>query len=188
MTIAPAVRGRVKDTRIELIENTAVRLTRKDEFIREIGKLWGDAQQKFVLIGRYLRQAKETLPYGEYEAMIARELPFGRAVAHQLRAVADAIDTGALPVDRLPPSYSTVYQITTLSEDERARALERGLIRPTVTRAELMAFKKAHRGPTGHRSALIAERERLRAEQARIAARLEAIAQELNTIDAVPGA
>ena len=61
MAIQPAKRGRVIDTRIELFENTAIQLTCREDFVQEIGKLWSDAQQKFVLIGRYLIQAKQIL-------------------------------------------------------------------------------------------------------------------------------
>lgn len=185
MPIAPAVRGRVTDTRIELIENTAIPMVRRDEFAREISKLWSDAQHKFVLIGRYLNQAKSALPHGEYEAMIARDLPFGRAVAHQLRTVAETIDAGTLPVERLPDNYSTVYQITTLSPEEREQAIRCDVIRPDVTRGELIEFKKALRQPASRRNALLRERIKLLAEQQRIAERLRAIAEELGEM---PGA
>ena len=180
MPITPAVRGRIADTRIELIENTAIQLGGKDDFVREIAKLWTDAHHKFVLIGRYLKQAKATLPHGEYEAMIAGELPFGRAVAHQLRTVADVVESGVLPIDRLPPNYSTVYQITTLTGLEREQALENQVIRPNVTRAELIAFKRQMRTiTTDKHAALLRERERLIAQQTRIAERLKEIDQEL---------
>jgi hypothetical protein len=174
MAITPAKRGAVRDTRIELFENTAITLTRRQDFISEIGKLWLDAQNKFVLIGRYLIQAKEILPHGEFEAMIERELPFGRAVAHQLRTVAEVIDAGRLPVERLPANYSTVYQITTLNDDERQAALDAGVIRPDVTRAEVIAFKKTTRQAesTLDRAALLRRRAKLAAEIEHIDAQL----------------
>jgi len=166
MAITPATRGRLTDTRIELFENTAVQLSRREDFIQEISKLWSDAQHKFVLIGRYLTQAKQVLPHGEFEAMIERDLPFGRAVAHQLRTVAEAIDAGSLPVERLPANYSTVYQLTTLNDDERQAALDAGVIRPDVKRAEVIAFKKTtrHMEATPDRGALLRRRAKLMAE------------------------
>lgn len=180
MAIQPAKRGTLRDARIELIEDAVLDLSRKADFAREIGKLWGDAQQKFVLIGRHLNRAKTILPHGEYQGMIERELPFGRAVAHQLRAVAEAIDAGALPAERLPTSYSVVYQITTLSTDERHQALQAGVIRPDMTRADLIGFKRALRTAAADRRAgLERERARLHAEQRRIQERLRAIAREL---------
>jgi hypothetical protein len=177
MAIQPAKRGRVIDTRIELFENTAIQLTCREDFVQEIGKLWSDAQQKFVLIGRYLIQAKQILPHGEFESMVERELPFGRAVAHQLRTVAEAIDAGQLPTEQLPANYSTIYQITTLNEVERQLAITANLIRPDVTRAEVIAFKRGSRQTQktetqANRSALLRRRAKLVEEIARIDAEL----------------
>lgn len=180
MAFTPVSRGKVADIRIDRIENAEIPLTRKEDFIREISKLWQDTYNRFVLIGRYLNRAKETLPHGDYQAMVERELPFGVKVAHQLRAVASAIDLGVLPTERLPHSYSIIYQITTLSEDEREAAFRENIIRPDTTRAELIRFKRTVRSrPSDRRAALEAEHRRLLAEIAVLQERLRTVEDEL---------
>lgn len=180
MAFTPVSRGKVADIRIDRIENAEIALTRKEDFVREISKLWQDTYNRFVLIGRYLIQAKTTLPHGDYQAMIERELPFGVKIAHQLRTVAEAIDRGVLPVERLPHSYSVIYQITTLNEAERDMALQSGVIRPDTTRAEVIRFKRSIRITTdGRRAALETERKKLLTDIAALQKRLQAVDEEL---------
>ena len=101
-------------------------------YANEIGKLWGEAQQKFLAIGRYLFLAKENLEHGEFERMVSTMLPFGRNVAHRLRAVAAAVDEGRLPEESLPRSYTVAYDLVILSEAEFREAKQRNLIRPDL--------------------------------------------------------
>ena len=106
----------------------------------EISRLWAEAQDRFLKIGRYLVRAKERLPHGSFEAMIAAELPFGRHVAWQLRIVATAVDGGRLDEDRLPNSYATAFKLATLDDDVLDLAKAHNVVRPSVTRAEVSAF------------------------------------------------
>ncbi|MGQ9368778.1 DUF3102 domain-containing protein [Azospirillum sp. ST 5-10] len=178
MKLVPATRGRAsRDTRFDVIGTGLVELSDADDFAAEIGRLWNESHERFVLIGQYLEQAKRKLPHGGFIAMIEERLPFGRGVAHKLMAAARAIESGLVPREIAPPSYSLVYEIGTLDEAERAEALAAGIIRPDMRRAELVAFKRRRRAArTPDRPALEAERERLLAERARIDARLAEIA------------
>lgn len=172
----------VEDGRLQTFENgTLLDLDTREEFAREISGHWSQAQQKFVMIGRYLNRAKECLPHGEFDAMISSDLPFSRQIAYQLRVVAQAIDAGRLPVNNLPPSYSTIYQVAKLSDTELEEARDSGLIRPDVTRREVLAFqrsvKKRKTVPDLRPSLAILQRERARllAERKRVEARIEEI-------------
>ena len=118
-----------------------------DDFASEIGRLWRESHERFIQIGEYLEQAKERLQHGEFIAMVDSQLPFGRKTVHQLMTAAKAIKTGIIPPDLAPPSYSTVYLITTLPEEERQQAIDEGVIRPDMRRADLTAFKRARRTP-----------------------------------------
>ena len=80
--------------RIAELTRAVIPLDDKAGYIAEIAKLWVEAQDRFLTIGRYLVIARRTLKHGEFEAMIARELPFAKATAHQLRTVAEAVDEG----------------------------------------------------------------------------------------------
>ena len=181
MRLVPATRGRAsRDTRFDAIGTGLVELSEVDDFAAEIGRLWSESHERFVLIGQYLEQAKRKLPHGRFIAMIEERLPFGRAVAHKLMTAARAIQTGLVPRDVAPPSYSMVYEITTLDAAERAEALAAGIIRPDMRRAELVAFKRRRRAaatspPSEPRAELEAERDRLLAERERIGRRLAAI-------------
>ncbi|WP_348240630.1 hypothetical protein, partial [Salmonella enterica] len=62
--------------------------------------------------------------------------------ATQLRQIARAVDGGRIPADASPGSYCTAYQITMLTEPQLRVARERGLIRPDVTRREIMQLRR----------------------------------------------
>jgi hypothetical protein len=139
--------------------------TTREEFAARIGVLWKDAQRTFVEIGRQLQRAKAQLPHGDFEGMVERDLPFGKNAAYKLRVVAEAIDTGRLPSDFAPQDYSTCYLIASLKDEELAVARERNLVRPDVTRADLLAFKRSLKSQSHSeeeiRATLVAERDRL---------------------------
>jgi hypothetical protein len=122
--------------------NAVVPFDRREDFVREITVLWRRAQTAFLKIGDYLEVAKERLPHGEFNAMIERELPFSPRTAYQIRAAAQAVRSGKLPTDRLPPNYTTIYHLSTLPDAALEEAKREGLIRPDVRRSEVIAFKK----------------------------------------------
>ena len=70
-----------------LLSNDVKQCSDLSENVEEIGKLWGEAQETSI-IGRYLLQAKLTLPYGQLRRMVATQLPFGENIANQLRCIA----------------------------------------------------------------------------------------------------
>lgn len=165
------------DQRVEALEGAAVALDSRQDFSREIGKLWSEARDRFVLIGRRLNEAKRRLAHGEWKILVERELPFSQGIAFQLRAVAEAIDQGRIPVDRIPASYSIAYQISTLNDDELKRAVGEGILRPDVSREEVVAFKRRVRRtpsppPVAEKPDPLAA---LRLERDRLVARLRAI-------------
>lgn len=164
------------DRREEDLRNTVIQLHSCEEYVTEITRLWREANDKFIAIGRYLMQAKQTLPHGEYQPMVERELPFKPQTARMIVSATKAIIDNVLPVDRLPPSYSTVYLLTTLSDEDRAAAEQQGLIRPDVRREEVASFKRslaASRVSDADR--MRAERDKLLADRRRIDARLAEI-------------
>jgi len=109
-------------------------------YVGEISRLWSEAQDRFLKIGRYLVRAKALLPHGSFEAMVADELPFGRHVAWQLRTVATAVDGGRLVEDELPNSYATAFKLASLNDEVLDRAKAENVVRPNVTRAEVTLF------------------------------------------------
>lgn len=157
-----------------------------DELIAEIEKLWDEAQQKFLAIGRYLVRAFD-LYRGTFEETILGRLPFGRIVAYQLRAVAEAVDSEKLPEERLPRSYATAYKLISLPALDYEEAKKRGVVRADVTRPEVEAFKRQLREErlrTLDRAEFLRqERAHLQAEIVRIKDRLQAARVRLSEID-----
>jgi hypothetical protein len=130
------------DARADGILKSSAVLNSKEDYRREIAALWSDAAEKFLLIGRYLVRAKESLPHGEFQDLIERELPFSYAVARQLKTVAEKVDAGYVAPDRVPRSYSTAFVLLTMQPEELRQAEGRGLVRPDVTRSALLRFLK----------------------------------------------
>ena len=165
------------DQRMEALALARLPLKERGEFSREIGKLWKTAQQRFLLIGFYLMDAKTALAHGEYENMIAQELPFSRGIAHQLKAVAEAVSAQVIAPAELPGSYSTAYQIVSLRADELERARHQGLLRPDISRDAVIAFKRQLR--VGQDEEQERKAKRLATEHSRLLRRLRDIESEL---------
>jgi hypothetical protein len=146
-------------------------------FADAIGRLWAEAEENFVSIGRYLNHAKATLDHGEFMQMVERDLPFRYSTGNRMMKVAAALDSNTLTLDTMPGSYAVAYEVLTLTEPERAAAASAGLIRPDVKRAELVAFKRSLRAPAPPPKS--DRRAELEARRARLLAELEAVEREL---------
>jgi hypothetical protein len=184
---AAAARRLQDDARVLELERVVQNLVRREDYVGEITRLWGQAQEKFFLIGKYLMQAKIRLPHGEYEDMIARDLPFGKKAAHMIRAAAEAIESGRFQANEVPPNYSVVYALATLTDDQLALARSQGLVNPKVTRPKVMAFKRSFLPPPDARpsdkSLLL---EQLREQRRRLDEEIRRLEEEIGrgiTID-----
>ncbi len=169
-------------SRLEDFSTTIVPLNRPEDYVREIGKLWDEAQRRFLAIGRYLRHAIRANK-GEFEAKILPQLPFGRAVAYQLREVAEAVESGRFQEQELPRSYSAAYYLTLVPEEHIPLARSRGLVRPQAARSEIMRFLKELE-PESHdemerREALTRRREQIARQIARLREEMAEIEAEL---------
>ncbi|MBI0539040.1 hypothetical protein D9599_26185 [Roseomonas sp. KE2513] len=153
----------------------------------EIQKEWGDARDSFLAIGRALISLEAELTKAEFARLrhgTERLFPFSDATATQLRQIARAVDAGRLPATACPGSYGTAYQITLLTEPQLRVAQERGLIRPDVTRREIMQLRRevaadgVEPPPPGR-----LDRSRLRDERARLGERRARLAEELVMVE-----
>ncbi len=178
------------DQRGALITSQHVVCATHDEFEREISRLWTAANTTFLEIGRYLIEAKRDVDHGEFQTWVEEKLPFAYRTAHKLMSVAEAIDTGVFPATvELPPSYTTVYEITTLKPDEWKAAIDQNLLRPDTTREMVLAFKKQFRAPKERRpvtsAAAIRKRlAKLREERRVLDDEIKTLALSLGEIDA----
>jgi len=180
---AAAIESDAPETgRTRILTNSILDLTSEAEVVEEVSKLWGETQEKFLAIGRYLRRAKERFP-GSFEKRIIAALPFGKNIAYQLRIVAEAVDSGRLQEDNLPRSYATAFLLVSLPAPEYEEAKRRDLVRANVTRGEIATFKRELRAarvtPDDRRKALYRERLSLQGEIERLQGRLAAIDAEI---------
>jgi hypothetical protein len=114
----------------------------RQAYVAELIRLWGEAKERFLTIGRYLVQAKAKLPHGSYEAMVAADLPFGKNVAWQLRTIAEEVDRGRVAEHELPASYATAFKVVKMDDATLAKARQENppLVRVDVTREEVSRF------------------------------------------------
>ena len=168
------------DARVQALQTARIQPQRPEEFVSEISRLWQRAQGTFLDIGKLLIRAKETLPHGEYTAAVEAQLPFSARTAYQLREAARwALEMDrrqAIPLARLPGSYSTIYLLSTFDPPTLEEAESQGLIRPELRRAELVAWRRGRGGGDGLRRAeLEARRQKLRREKERLEEELRRI-------------
>jgi len=189
-----ATDGMERDTpetgRTRVFSTSVVELLTEEEVVNEVTKLWGEAQERFLAIGRYLVRAKTRFS-GSFEKQIVGSLPFGKQIAYQLRMVAEAVDSGRLSEASLPRSYATAFRLATLAPPDLNLAKARGLVCSSVTRPEVDAFKRelrVNRLSNGDRaSALFHERNALRFEMQRMQNRAREVTARLGEIEAEIG-
>lgn len=141
-TPAPATGVVPPRSQVDIVRTAQRELRNPEEYAREISRLWREAQQSFLAIGRYLVQAKRKLAHGEFQRLVEASLPFGRQTAYELRMIAEAVDGGRIPEPKLPQAASVAYQLATLKPDDLAAADQDGLVRPDLRRFEIIAWKR----------------------------------------------
>ncbi|PWC26620.1 hypothetical protein [Teichococcus aestuarii] len=136
---------------------------------REVNAAWGSAKQAFIEIGRALNALDEVLhTKAERDALqegFARLFPFSAPVASQFKRVAEMIDSGRVPIEDCPGSYSAAYQLALMPPEQVRVARQRGLVSQSATRSQIMALRKelAKRSlSTVNLADLMAEQRRLR--------------------------
>ncbi|WP_144404721.1 DUF3102 domain-containing protein [Belnapia sp. F-4-1] len=161
--VVPAVSGVPPRSQVDIVRTAQRELRNQEEYVREISRLWREAQQSFLAIGRYLVQAKRKLAHGEFQRMVDASLPFGRQTAYELRMIAEAVDCGRIPEPKLPQAASVAYQLATLKPDDLAAANQDGLVRPDLRRPEIITWKRERlcRQAGGNHEALTRRRARL---------------------------
>jgi exonuclease VII small subunit len=162
---------------------------RREDYRRHIHESWNhawtEALKKFVDIGHALSQAKRWLAHGDYEKMIAEDLPFSKQVAHQLKTLAEAVDQGRFALDELPRSYSAGYILTTLSDRELEQARENGLVSPTTSRSQLSDFRNRIRTPPiqSTSDASLSELEKLKRRRQKILEEAARLAEQIAALE-----
>jgi hypothetical protein len=104
---------------------------------------WGKAQTAALIIGKTLLDLSRKLNTEEYMAVrrgTDRLFPFSDSVATKLRRAAELAEYLRLPLEQ-SPSYTLLYEISTMPPAGQDLVKSRGLLRSDVTRAEILAVK-----------------------------------------------
>jgi hypothetical protein len=96
--------------------------------------------------GTLLIRAKATLPHGDFEGMIERDLPFGPRHARRLMAIAsDQRIASRTHVSVLPEAVGTLYELSRLDDPTFAKRIADGTIRPDMVRQDIAQALKHER-------------------------------------------
>jgi hypothetical protein len=102
-----------------------------------INSRWRDSAQAVLDVGQMLIEAKRSVPHGEFAALLEEHLDFKPRTAQRLMVIAqDSRLSNPSNVSHLPKSWGTLYELTALSDEEFAEAIENNIIRPDMLRGE----------------------------------------------------
>ena len=111
-------------------------------FVRRIVKHLEKSLESFIEIGHVLIEAEKLLGRKQWLDMVSEELPFTRRTAEKLVKIAsDARITDPKIRGRLPPHWTSLHELTQLTDAEFANALVENKIRPEMERREISLLR-----------------------------------------------
>lgn len=125
-------------TLLEVIDHTSVQAGDAKAWAAKINAEWRKSLESVIEAGRILLEAKASLLHGQFTLMVEQELDFNPRTAQRLMAIAQDVRL-ANPVisPRLPKAWTTLYELTTLTDEEFDRALKEEIIHPKMERADV---------------------------------------------------
>jgi hypothetical protein len=106
----------------------------------EINETWQKGAAVFIRCGQILIDAKAELESDAFNVMVKSKLSFDRTIGVKLMAIA-ANQTICAHVHKLPPCWSTLYELSQLKENVLKAKLADGTISPRMLRKEALALK-----------------------------------------------
>jgi hypothetical protein len=132
--------GTAKDAAPSLVEPGVSRNSRSwKDFAELIKDAWRKGAKAFIETGRYLREAKEELD--DFEPFLKFKLDFDASVGRKLMCIAGNSVLCA-HVHKLPPCWSTLYELSKLPDDILLLAIADGRISPKMQRKDASALRK----------------------------------------------
>jgi hypothetical protein len=111
---------------------------------KRIETSWQKGVEAIIETGQHLIDAKNDpkMPHGSWEAMVAVELPFNPRTARKLMAIAaHAVLSNRSHGSVLPPSWTTLYELSTLPPPLVKEKIADGTITPKMERKDAAALK-----------------------------------------------
>lgn len=114
--------------------------TVRADYAKRINASWTKSFEGILDAGSLLIEAKATIPRGQFEDMVERDLCFSPSTARRLMAVATSERLRAY-THVLPTSWFTLYGLTTLSDDAFRLGIEQKIIKPDMQQGDLAKLK-----------------------------------------------
>jgi Protein of unknown function (DUF3102) len=112
-------------------------------YAAEIVRAWQHSVDSIITVGRLIAEAKAELRHGEFSAMIRADLPFGPRTARRLMAVAQhPVIAKGTHASVLPPSWTTLYELTRLPEETLEAKIAEGVIHAGIERKDVAALRR----------------------------------------------
>jgi hypothetical protein len=114
-------------------------IAERTHWAARISAAWQHSVDSIIETGRLLLGAKAdpAMQHGEWGTMVESDLPFNRHTAHKLMQIAsDKRLTNVSHGKHLPPSWTTLYELTKLDDETFDQKLRDGTIHPDMQRKE----------------------------------------------------
>lgn len=117
-----------------------------------INACWRKGIEAIIGTGRLLLEAKDACDHGAFESMLKRDLAFQPRTAQRLMTIArDHRLTNPTHASLLPASWTTLYELSQLSDSEFERGVQENIIRPDMERKDVEIIRPpVHRERADH--------------------------------------
>jgi hypothetical protein len=115
-------------------------ITERTQWAARISAAWQKSVDSIIETGHLLLAAKADpkMQHGEWGTMVESDLPFNRHTAHKLMQIAgDKRLTNVSQGKHLPPSWTTLYELTKLDDATFDQKLRDGSINPDMQRKDI---------------------------------------------------
>jgi DNA-directed RNA polymerase specialized sigma24 family protein len=107
-----------------------------------INGAWSKTVEAILESSRYVLEAQNELPRGEFEAMLRLELAFDASVGRKLVRIAKNEVLSCAPGHKLPPSWTILYELSKLDDDVLKAAIADGRVNPKMSRKDAIALRR----------------------------------------------
>ena len=111
-----------------------------DKYLKEISAGWYETTRSILAVAKTCADANAQLGADEKRELL-KELPFGASVFSKLAKIgADPRLKKQAVAKLLPPNYSTIYEVSHLSDTRLADAVRGKVLNPQASRAQIVSF------------------------------------------------
>ncbi len=125
---------------VEIAADSASNARSWRSFADPINANWGKGAGSFITCGQLLVEAREELARDAFTVMVKTRLAFDASVGRKLMLIASNPLLCA-HVHKLPPCWSTLYELSQLEEGVLKSALDSGRVHPGMGRKHAIELK-----------------------------------------------